>query len=191
MVEINWEEAPDWANGHYLGNDGETRHWVKVGQLDERYQYCLVGDDRVHIRGPLHLSMRVSNNWKEQFTPHPEKGKGMELKNFKKTPAYEQLRKFIEANVPDARKRPAQLGLMVKRAMARMDPRHWNHENSDKSLHWLCCWEETPEGWWFWNSVIRAHKIDNINPFPIGKRREAKKPAVKKEEKPVRVGWWQ
>lgn len=188
MVEINWEEAPDWANGHYLCNDG-TRCWMKVGQPHEPYQYCFVGEDVVRRVARLSYAMRSSNNWEKQFTPRPEKAeeKGMELKDFKKTLAYEQLRKFIEVNVPDVEKRPAQLGIMVKRAMARIDPKYWNR---DKGILWLCSWADTPEGWDFWNSVCRAHKVDNINPCPIGKRKEAKKPAAKKEEKPARVGWW-
>ena len=192
MIKINWEEAPDWANGHYLCNDDTTRYWLKGEHPNTLYKYRRVGSDRTHMRSPLHYLMNASNNWEKQFTPRPEKveGKGMELKEFKKTLAYEQLRKFIEVNVPDVGKRPAQLGIMVKRAMTRINPVHWNHGNSTKDLNWLCSWGDTPEGWGFWNSVLLAHKVDNINPCPIGKRKEAKKPAVKKEEKPVRVGWW-
>ena len=193
MVEINWDEAPDWANGYYLGNGGKTRYWMKIGQPYERYQWCLVGNNGFHTSGiALRYTMLASNNWEKQFTPRPEKveRKNMELKEFKKTRAYKQLRKFIEVNVPDVEKRPAQLGIMVKRTMARIDPKYWNNDASDNSIYWLCKWKATPEGFYFWGSVDRVLKVDNIYPCPIGKGKEAKKPVVKKEEKPARAGWW-
>jgi hypothetical protein len=192
MVEINWDEAPEGTNGHYLVNNG-LRCWMKVGQPDERYQWCSVGDNGFRQSGiALRYTMLASNNWEKQFTPRPEKveRKNMELKEFKKTKAYEQLRKFIEVNVPDVEKRPAQLGIMVKRTMARIDPKYWYGENSDKSILWMGNWKDTPEGHNFWHSVEKARKVDNIYPCPIGKGKEAEKPAVKKEEKPNKVGWW-
>ena len=168
---------------------------MKVGELDERYQGCLVGSDRLQVSGLLlRQLMRVSNNWKKQFTPRPEKveRKNMELKEFKKTKAYKQLRKFIEVNVPDVEKRPAQLGIMVKRTMARLDPEYWNNEGFDQSIGWLCAWGDTPEGLDFWEAVHNGHPVDNLHPCPIKPKKEkvAVKPQKPIEEKPNRVGWW-
>lgn len=190
MIEINWKEAPDWANGHYLCNSGRSRCWIKIGQPDEPYEYRFF-DEVVIYRGGKGMSVMLgANDWNKQFTPRPER-KIMELKEFKNSKAYKQIRKFVEVNVPDPKNRPAQLGLMVKRAMARLDLKYWIAEGSDKGIHYLCDWHLAQEKGDFWYSVALGKKVDNINPCPIGKPKEVEKPVIKKEEKPKRVGWWQ
>lgn len=112
----------------------------------------------------------------------------MDIKQLKKTPAYEQLRRYVAKHV-DEDHRPYELGLLAKRFLARWDE-HFQAVNNPRgagiSIDTAFDWARTPEGFDFWSSVQHGIEVD-LRICPVGDQ-----PAKKKgKPKPLKkVGWW-
>lgn len=115
----------------------------------------------------------------------------MDIKELRKSPAYRELRAYVERNVA-VEQRPYQLGLLAKRVLARYDADQGYFDVHGDGIEDFCLtnafnWAGTPEGHdWWWN--IRDGKVvDNLNPCPINGVAKAK---VAKVAPKKRVGWW-
>lgn len=125
-------------------------------------------------------------------------------KQLKDTYPHKQMRRYIEATVADAAKRPAALGQLVKKFMANCE-KQFRGFGVPNNVDAAFSWANTPEGYGFW-AIINAHVPKEaakakpvivdfeaaFAPFeppvaPVAPKKEDKaapKPA------PKQVGWW-
>lgn len=118
----------------------------------------------------------------------------MKAKDIKHTDAYKQLKRCVELSEPVVAKRPAALGLLVKRFIARCEAQAFvdNWKLADGSIKGgmtvtdAFTWARTPEGDDFWQPINGWRGVANLNPCPIVAKKKVAKVAPKKK-----VGWWQ
>lgn len=113
-------------------------------------------------------------------------------KELKKSRVYNDLRQYIEMYVPEPQ-RAAQLGLLVKRFLARANDEdlvYGDRPNDVRNyaLNNVFLWARAPEGDVFWYAIYFKRPVENLNPCPI--KRGVAKVAVKKEAPKKKVGWW-
>lgn len=113
-------------------------------------------------------------------------------KELKKLHVYNDLRQYIEMYVPEPQ-RAAQLGLLVKRFLARANDEDLGYEGRpndvrDYAVNNVFTWVHTPEGTDYWYAIYFKRPVNNLNPCPI--KRGVAKVAVKKEVPKKKVGWW-
>lgn len=111
----------------------------------------------------------------------------MDIKELRKSIAYQQLRDYVREHVEPGRQ-PYELGQLAKRFMARYDEQH---PGIDRPFLWdidaAFIWEDTAEGHDYWSSLNNCTPVDDLNPCPINGVAKAK---VAKIAPKKRVGWW-
>lgn len=112
----------------------------------------------------------------------------MDIKELKQSPAYLQLRAYVDEYVEAAR-RPYELGQLAKRVIARCNEQNPNPKgvfNGDIGTAFI--WRETKEDHNFWECIHSNVEVDDLNPCPIYGPKKAK---VVKVAPKKRVGWWE
>lgn len=111
----------------------------------------------------------------------------MDIKELRKTPAYQELRNYVNKHVPEAQ-RPYQLGQLAKRFLARFDHEFYDHElAAEVRIVVSFSWQDTPEGHDWWWGIKECRDVGNLNPCPI---HEKGVPKIAKIAPKKRVGWW-
>lgn len=96
----------------------------------------------------------------------------MNIKQLKETPAYEELRAYVNNHVAPE-KRAVELGLLAKRFLANYDREfHQGVGMHNLLVENVFNWAESPEGHGFWDAISNCEYIVNLRPCPIGKKKE-------------------